>query len=400
MRRHTIWIGILTLALLLSGCWNQTLSQPDPEPTATYDWMDGESPVSNRRIGVVRAGVNLVDHAVSPTGIYINPQMFDGNTALSSSYIFYADHGSDSFRKLCGRADCIHDNEDCNAYLYQGSDLSYYRGKLYAVIGEGYPSEECKLVQMEPDGSQHRELLDLQAFAAENNADFSACDIINDGYCQIMLYGWVDNDSGGQDAEWLDAYYYKLDGSMKTPEPSDGIGIYYQCGDHWIDLVMENQDGEEYECYYGVDPETRTSTYLTQSPGIPGWFGEQEAYYFKDGAIIRLDYATQKEEVMVDTGLAEDYYAFCFPDCIVLASRERGEDTDDQLYFYNWAYELVDTVKLDYPYQCSTDLTVMAETAERIILTNGITDDVRPLYYIEKSELGTGNVQLYAYQYE
>lgn len=33
------------------------------------------------------------------------------------TYLLYNDDGSDTFIKLCGRADCTHDNPDCNAYI-------------------------------------------------------------------------------------------------------------------------------------------------------------------------------------------------------------------------------------------------------------------------------------------
>ena len=59
-----------------------------------------------------------------------------------------------------------------------------------------------------------------------------------------------------------------------------------------------------------------------------------------------MTYATQSEEVMVDTGLEGKYYLFVFPDCMVVASSGIGNAPDNQLYIYNWAYELVDVVRV------------------------------------------------------
>ena len=72
-----------------------------------------------------------------------------------------------------------------------------------------------------------------------------------------------------------------------------------------------------------------------------------------------------------------------------------GVDKDNQLYIYNWNYELVDTIELAFsgiPY----DQSLIAETSERLIFTDAIMSWV-PKYYIEKSEIGTGNAKIHAF---
>ena len=127
MRRAILMI-VLATTLLLTGCIKEgDKSAPgllgnlepdytaDIEPTATYDWMKGESPVENKRIGILRSGISSTQYAISPTGIYYLQKDFSD---FSNNYIWYCDHGSYTFVKLCGRADCNHDNTDCNAYVY------------------------------------------------------------------------------------------------------------------------------------------------------------------------------------------------------------------------------------------------------------------------------------------
>ena len=133
---------------------------------------------------------------------------------------------------------------------------------------------------------------------------------------------------------------------------------------------------------------------MTDHPGQPGWFDEKQAYYHLDGAIRRRDNATGTDTVMVETGLGGEYYLTAFPDCIVLTDRSKG---GNMLYIYNWAFEPVDAIKLDYSHNLWGDDLLIAETHERFILTDSHL--FNPVYYIEKSELGTGNVQLYKYQY-
>ena len=70
---------------------------------------------------------------------------------MQNSFLLYGDHGSDTLVKLCGRPDCDHTGQDCNAYFPQsGSSVCYYDGYLYVTtIGGG-----AKLYRMNPDGSR------------------------------------------------------------------------------------------------------------------------------------------------------------------------------------------------------------------------------------------------------
>ena len=97
---------------------------------------------------------------------------------------------------------------------------------------------------------------------------------------------------------------------------------------------------------------------------------------------------------MVETGLEGNYYLFSFPDCMVVASRV-GQ-TDRNLYIYNWAFELVDTIKVSYESTSSVKFLLIAETAERFILASERYDS--PAYYVNKSELGTGEVKIHPFK--
>ncbi|MBR2421042.1 MAG: hypothetical protein IKB09_01660 [Oscillospiraceae bacterium] len=71
--------------------------------------------------------------------------------------------------------------------------------------------------------------------------------------------------------------------------------------------------------------------------------------------------------------------------------------TDNQIYIYNWAYELVDTIKLPTFSSIPYDQSLIAETEERLIFSDDLFTRV-PKYYIEKSELGTGKAKVYSYK--
>lgn len=398
-------IALLLLAtLLLTGCQTNG-EQPGSDDATTapteaqplYDWMAAESPIPVRRSGLLRAGLNSVPFDVTNEGFYYiaNPVGSDTN-----SYILYGDNNGDTVIKLCGRADCTHDSADCNAYA--GSccyAISCWNGYLYAVIEDSsdISSHHLKLYRMNLDGSNRVVALDLEQFAFDNDLEYASYELMTDGYLNFAIGHYEKQPDGTLWPAWDESYYFALDGSMKEPKLLESeVGSLYSCGDVILSLG-DAQNGGTHGGYYDWHPETDTATFLCDHPGQPGWFGETEAYYFKNGGVYRLTYATGTEEKLFDTGLTGKYYATILPDCIIVASKDFDNPSDKNLYFYNWNYELVNKVGITYPFMgyMVTD-AIAAETAERIILTNSTLG--RPMYYIEKSELGTGNVKIHSFK--
>ena len=392
---------VLVASLLMAGCQNsggQAAAVDATKPAAVYDWMAGESPIPVRRSGLLRAGLNTVLFDVTNEGFYYiaNPVGSDTN-----SYILYGDNNSDTVIKLCGRADCTHDTTDCNAYV--GSTcfaISYWNGYLYAVYEEYVESignHNLILCRMNLDGSNRVVVRDLHQFALDNDLEYAHYSLMTDGYLKFSIGHYEKQPDGSLQPESDEYYYFALDGSMAEPKILESeVGSLYSCGDVILSLG-DAQNGGTHGGYYDWHPETDTATFLCDHPGQPGWFGETEAYYFKNGGVYRLTYATGMEEKLFDTGLTGKYYATILPDCIIVASKDFDNPSDKNLYFYNWNYELVDTVGITYPFMgyMVTD-AIAAETAERIILTNSTLG--RPMYYIEKSELGTGNVKIHSFK--
>ena len=400
MRKRLIALVLIAM-LLVTGCSSNDLPQTTTAPTETqpqYDWMAAESPIPVRRTGLLRAGLNTVPFDVTNDGFYYVSLR---TNASPNSYILYSDNDSDIVIKLCGRADCTHDTKDCNAYVGETCfAISCWNGSLYAVYEEYMESignHNLILCRMNPDGSNRVVVRDLHQFALDNDLEFASYSLMTDGYLKFSIGHYEKQPDGSLQPETDEHYYFALDGSMAEPKMLESeVGSLYSCGDVILSLG-EAQHGAAYGGYYDWDPETDTATYLCDHPGQAGWFGEKEAYYYKDGCVYRLTYATGQEEKLFDTGLTGKYYAIILPDCIILASSDFGNPSDKNLYFYSWDYKLVDTVAINYPFMgYMVDEAVVAETAERIILTDSTLG--LPLYYIEKSELGTGNVKIHSFK--
>ena len=400
---------VLIAMVLLTGCQTnggQSEVVDTKEPTATYEWMAGESLVPSQRMGLKRAGVNNADHSIAPNGVYFMCSTNSSETTGESvSYLLYSDYGSDTVVKLCGRPDCNHENEDCNAYFENGCNIFYYNGYLYATESYGSPGSgaECILYRLDTDGSNRVVIFDFAKFAKENGADYATCRMIDSGVCHITTSRWIkeehDDGTTGLNSEDVAYYLYHLDdGSMD--ETKGGYAPLYHCGDVFMTLMNGTRNGgyNGYDLSIGDwDPDTDTVTYLTDHPAMAGFYGREYGYYFRDGAVVRLNYDTREEERIIETGLNGSYYVMFFPECLVLLNQS-FEATDKNLYIYNWAYELVDTIELSYlPNGISPHSALIAETAERLIFTDAIQTWI-PKYYIEKSELGTGNAKIHSFK--
>ena len=401
-------LALLLVAGILAGCGSNRV--PDttvPKKTAVaeeqinYEWMAGQSPVSNRRIGLNRGRYMSSNvQAVSDKGVYFiyRPEWMVDVTP-PSPWILYMDYGSDTVMKLCGRPDCPHNTTDCNAFVEDAQAIHFYNGYLY-ILGAGATMAEngketywsSKLIRMNPDGTDRVELFDFTEFVRARGADFAQCSFVED-YCYIGAIAWETDPDAPTTTDWNDTYLYRLDGSVDEPELCAlAASPVYNCGDL---LLAVEYEGERVT-YCDLDISTGNKTYLMDAPGTPAYCTEEAGYYFLDGSLRRFTYATGKEEVLLKTELTGKYDLLCFPDCFVLADGEYdSQEPDLNLYIYNWDFALVDTVKIDFP--CNTDSIsslIMSETPRQIILSGGIIP-MLPTYYIDKAELGTGNAKLH-----
>ena len=383
--------ALLLCVFILAGC--AAPAAETTEPAAVYDWMAGESPISDHRTGTTRMGLTNADSVVTANGTYFLSLLDDFSRAR---YILYVDHGSGELVKLCGRPDCPHGDETCNAYLSEPFMLTYYDGYLYALENH-FSGEDCHIVRMDPDGSNRVELLNLTEFAREQGGAQVSCHRIFDGLLIFHLVGYTT--AGSSWSSYDIAYYsYRLDGSEGAPRKLDLPTDWYfltQNGS-FIGQAGEPKDCEAVCGIYRWDPGTDTSVYLADHPGCGATVCEESCYFFREGTVWKLDYETGTETALVETDLAGEYTLFCMPECFLLSRNDLGTDNGEaQFYFYNWNGDLIDTIS----WQDSREVRspaglICAETAERIYLSK--STHMPPLYYIEKSELGTGKATIHA----
>ncbi len=382
-------MGALLLAVLmlsmLAGCGTKAGGPSSPSSTENetpaYPWMAGESPIPDRRIGLTRQGIGgwVGGFAVTETGYYImgNDPCIPGDSCL-----FYGDHGSDTIVKLCGRPDCDHLNKDCNAW-FDSSDSVYYDGSyLFVNDTPGTP----RVIRMDLDGGNQEVVFDLANFSSLRlGSQYSMMRIINGifSFSATRL-----NESGEREPSVV---YYKLDGSMEEPGivPESRMAMMESDGEgNFISIATKGA------MILAWDPETNEVRELTEKRGS-GYYGMEDAWYVNDGVIYHLNYASGKEEVLLDTGLRleenESMSLSCFPDHLALQV-DNSKSAYSSFYFYNWAMEPIGQIdRID-----GSLIMICGETADRLIISS-YPISIVPQYYVEKSDFGTGHVELHEF---
>lgn len=370
-----ILISLILCAALLVGCTGTSIpTDPAGESVQQiqYDWMAGESTVNPERTGTYNNAIDQLQNGfeVTASGCY---WMCDG-------ILLYSDHGSDEVIRLCGRPDCKHNDMSCNAHFMDGKNVCYYDGFLYVTQGSN-------LIRLNTDGSGRDTLLNPLTLMDTGGMGYYSPHIWN-GIFSVGLKHLGENGD-----LVVEQFYTALNGDFSTMEQMAVCRPAQTDGTHYV--VMN----EDEWCMKLWDPETNQTTYLSEATGR-GYYGAKENWYIEDGTIYRNVYEENVPEPMFDTGLQGGHALHCFYDCIVVSNYPTDEQwanfekvTEQVLRFYNWEFELLGEVTLDYPGALEPYNPICGESHERIYLSDN-TDDV-PHYYINKADLGTGNIAIH-----
>lgn len=377
-------IAMVLCLLLLAGC---TYGVPETTAPSEPEYI-GSSPVPNIRTGIYSQTGAGNDIEVTDSGIYVLC-----NAGFGRSYLLYADHGSDTFVKLCARPDCEHSNRQCNAYFESSSGL-YYDGS-HLFVGEQSASV-VKVYQLDPDGGNRTVVMD--------NADvrkgyrYSSSVTIRNGVCTFSL-GKLEN---GNETET--AFFYKLDGSMEQPEQAlDGYSFSYDDGRNIL-MVGPGKHAEQFQSgRYLWEPDTNTAQWIVDQPErYYGYVSVNGIYYMDGGQLCFRPAGTEEREVLFDTELDGEYELEAYPDFFVVRDtvlwwkegREEASLDGQTLRFYTWDFEYLGACEIDYPVDGSRiyEKIITGETKDRLYLAayeRGV-----PQYYIDKSDFG-GEIKIH-----
>lgn len=316
-------------------------------------------------------------------------------TESSYSVLLYCDHNSNTVVLLCSRADCAHNDEGCDAWYKGGINVCYYGGKLYIVehdVSSG--TQNFRLLRVDLDGRNRKVVMEsadtIRGYSASNNVE-----IMNG----MLLFGLSHLNEQGREASSL--FYYCLDGSMKAPELAPGFLPMASDGDTPL-FYGESTENPGNVAIYTWQP-GQQEQYLTEADEEYNRVYYRTDYFYKliDNKLYRIEYGTLEQTMLFDTGLEGDHILRCFPDCIVIMNGNSYLDPESAskpqtLHFYDWGFNSLGEITLDYPRANDWTMIICGETANRILLSADNSDI--PRYYIDKAEFGTSNITLHEFE--
>ena len=254
------------------------------------------------RTGTERQGIKTYGNSFecTDTGSYF---MLNDN---GTSWLLYADRDSDTFMKLCGRPDCNHSDENCNAFFKSAYNICYYDGFLYTF------DDNDDIIRINLDGTERVSVYNIESFAKAGGCDGRSGMKILNGVFMIDLIKVNEN---GWDT--YNGFFYKLDGSMDKLQPTQNTFDIEADGEVFFTSVY-NKDNNSYT-YNIWDPDKGIGDELfkAEEPLIRGYIGTKAEYHIENGVIIENSYAEGRKE-LIDTGLKGNFQLACFPDCMVV----------------------------------------------------------------------------------
>jgi len=316
--------------------------------------------------------------------------------------IYFCPRGADTFYPLCGKPNCLHSDENCNAW-FDGFCLGYYDAALYATAESSeVMSSKLPIIRIELDGTNHEEV-----------AQMDVSEVMGLGYTCTFHHGklFIQSQSiVGFGATDKDDHLIVLDLSdYSVTEPAADylctaklplMTSFYKDKLYGYGSGSRELMNRSNECLIEVDAVTGEARKLASGyMGLP-YATDHSLYYFITNRTERSDepiegivpgfreldlesgevrFIGMPVEDIVSALYDEDYiYAFSYDDI-------NRRDSDSSLFILSWDYELVDQFEL------KNGQSVFAVTSDRIFLSD-TRPDTRISWYLDKSQIGSHNL--------
>lgn len=217
--KNKILIVCIVICISLTGCGEKKLEDYGEE----YNQMQDAQNFSA-----------LQEAAATENGFYV----------IQDNCIYFIDSKSGKTVPLCGKPNCKHKDNSCNAYFRVAHKIQVYDGNIY-VVARGVEERTESLYRMSLDGSKREELKVLYAYE-EDDVSCSLDFVIHRGY-GYMVTNWIQKD---RKERTQTMYRISLDSSEEKEEIAKVTG--------YIPLIYinEGRGNKIYfntKCYMDVD---------------------------------------------------------------------------------------------------------------------------------------------------
>ena len=313
--------------------------------------------------------------------------------------IYFCPRGGNSFQPLCGKPNCKHEDENCNAFC--GLELGYFDGALYTTKDIGM--RKFEIVKMNLDGTDHQPVATVDPGLGARHFGFDCkfhhgklliwSDIAADQMSTEREHHMIVVDLSDYSQSEPAADYYNsaeaVPGAMYHFYKDKAYGTFYRPKDTTALLELDTVTGGVQFREIG----DTTGFYVTDSvlyfflpdasnlPAIPGsdnggrnagfWELDLQSGALRDCGLPVAD--------IQSTSYDEDF--------IYATSISRNDGKDTTRYFLTRDYKLVDRIEL------TGGMGITAVTSDRIYFYES-TANRRITHYIEKSQIGSHNLTL------
>ena len=424
VRQRILLLFGLVLLVMLNSCTREELPERGAEESIMTEGVKSAS--ATERISVFRQRLSQ-NFDLSETGIYclrkekMTKPPEESLTDGEGVFLLYCEADSDTFVKVCGRPDCMHNSSKCDAYLPgMVLNIHYYRGELYYVDHEIFTVEyelsgepvlkriPKSFNKMGKNGRERKKITDLYPEDLVGKYQGSTGEYYSLGYVKIGLEEIAETEGDIEHRYGLldqPGYFQPMPGP-KVNSMFNGTVVNTIGNEILISYTGEsNEDGTLlYQSIYRWNPREGSNELIGEAPiEKKCCFGLDHAYYCEEGKIIEWDYRSHMERVVAEPEEAEGDTLHCFPDCMMITdsigSASERENNYVAARFYNYDYQYLGECRVPLQANAKGRSILFGETENRILLRDTNDYMALPAYYIEKSDFGTGEIRLHEYHF-
>ena len=328
---------------------------------------------------------------------------------LRDGLIFFCPRGTAAFYPLCGKPNCSHSDENCNAWCGEGGSFGYYDGALYAADAN---AGSIRVVRMNLDGTDHEVVANVDTskfgiyycvfhhgklfIAGQDNP--SKTDLREP--CSVIAF-----DLSDYSQKELAADYFA--DSVCTPD----LFCFYKDKIYVNDSRLGTGEPGSDEGARFVELDAETGEVRTLASKSIGWaYATDTTLYYleKNTSYLDSDHGDEVEgaenpgfrEYDLKTGevkdcglpVADARFAVYDEDYIYLWGFPRGTEDEQKMtfYFLSRDYQLIDQIELN-----SNEWPALV-TSDRVLLYDfSLNAKQNTLgFYLDKSKIGSHDLKL------
>lgn len=350
--------------------------------------------------------------------------------------VYYLDKESGASTILCGKPECSHTDDTCNAWAY-GNFMTYYDGKLYwsshDYIQEngGVTDKGERLHCMDLDGTNHTVIQELDFVPGGDTNTFLTKPIIHRGIVYFCYSGRLYVVSLGADIDNAVCIYGEeiIDDGNHIINPNemyyelwaDGDMVYFMAknvkqsnGTYKDTLYSYDPQNEKLKKVWQVPDKAEVGTWSSTGVSVSSWYvsGGYIYYYLSGNDLWYADLSTGKNAKLADVDLNAGEAIFSSEYIVVMSKEVWGQDLisgsaavkgGDTLYVYNYNGELIKEISLKQIYDDSANVSdvylLWIDESEIFLLANATVNPTDPsithttlVYRMYKADIENGTV--------